>query len=276
VRRAQVVYYNVMIERESQQPQARPRAIQVIQAGRLDYLAAWAQQRELAARRSSGAIGDTLMLVEHPHTYTLGRATKADHLLIGPAALVEQGIALVESDRGGDITYHGPGQIVGYPILKLSQHGGDVLRYLRMLEETLIVALAGYGLAARRLAGLTGVWVGEEKVAAIGVKLSASGVTQHGFALNVTTELSYFRQIIPCGIADKGVTSLERLLGDAPPRTEVERRVLAAFGGVFGVEVLVEQNGAKGFGIRLSSIPLGLLKTTSRFRSGSGKAYYHG
>jgi len=233
-----------MIEHEQQHLQARPRAIEVIQAGQIEYEAAWAWQRELAARRSSGAIGDTLMLVEHPHTYTLGRATKAGHLLIGPAALAEQGIALIESDRGGDITYHGPGQIVGYPILKLSQHGGDVLRYLRMLEETLIVALASYGLTARRLAGLTGVWVGEEKIAAIGVKLSASGVTQHGFALNVTTDLRYFQQIIPCGIADKGVTSLERLLGGAPPRAQVEGRVLAAFGEVFGVEMLVEQNGA--------------------------------
>src|SRR5262245_1035201 len=233
-----------MIEREPQQPQARPRAIEVMQTGQIEYEAAWAWQRELAARRSSGAIGDTLMLVEHPHTYTLGRATKAGHLLIGPAALAEQGIALIESDRGGDITYHGPGQIVGYPILKLSQHGGDVWRYLRMLEETLIVTLASYGLAAGRLAGLTGVWVGEEKIAAFGVKLSASGVTQHGFALNVTTELRYFQQIIPCGIADKGVTSLEQLLGGTPTRAQVEGRVLAAFGEVFGVEMLVEQNGA--------------------------------
>ena len=118
------------------------RTIQVLQAGRMDYLAAWERQRDLARQRSSGAIGDTLMLVEHPHTYTLGRATKAGHLLISRAELDRQGIALVESDRGGDITYHGPGQIVGYPILKLSQHGGDVLRYLRMLEETIILALA--------------------------------------------------------------------------------------------------------------------------------------
>src|SRR5262249_29839689 len=134
------------------------------------------------------------------------------------------------------ITYHGPGQVVGYPILKLSQHGGDLLRYLRMLEETLIVALASYGVAAGRIAGLTGVWVGDAKIAAIGVKLSASGVTQHGFALNVATNLRYFQQIIPCGIADKGVTSLERLLGSAPAHAEVEQRVAAAFGEVFGFE----------------------------------------
>jgi lipoyl(octanoyl) transferase len=220
------------------------RTIQVLYAGRMDYLAAWEHQRALARQRSSGAIGDTLMLVEHPHTYTLGRATKDGHLLISHAELKRQGIALVESDRGGDITYHGPGQIVGYPILKLSQHGGDVLRYLRMLEETIIVTLASYGIAGGRIAGLTGVWVGEEKITAIGVKLSASGVTQHGFALNVTTDLHYFQQIIPCGIAGKGVTSLERVLGGAPPRAEVERRVATAFGEVFGVEMWFETGNA--------------------------------
>jgi lipoyl(octanoyl) transferase len=220
------------------------RTIQVLQAGRMDYLAAWERQRTLAKQRSSGAIDDTLMLVEHPHTYTLGRAGKDGHLLISLAELERQGIALVESDRGGDITYHGPGQIVGYPILKLSQHGGDVLRYLRMLEETIIIALAGYGIAGGRIAGLTGVWVGEEKITAIGVKLSASGVTQHGFALNVTTDLRYFQQIIPCGIADKGVTSLERVLGAAPPQAEVERRVVAAFGEVFGAEMRFEAGSA--------------------------------
>ena len=214
------------------------RACRVLRAGRVDYMTAWERQRELVRQRSAGAIGDTLLLIEHPHTYTLGRATKDGHLLITPEQLAEQGIALVESDRGGDITYHGPGQVVGYPILKLSQHGGDLLRYLRMLEQTLIVALASYDITADRIAGLTGVWVGDEKIAAIGVKLSASGVTQHGFALNVTTELRYFQQIVPCGIADKGVTSLERLLGTAPPREQVERRVVAAFGDVFGVDML--------------------------------------
>ena len=213
------------------------RAFHVIYAGRIEYLAAWEWQRELVRQRSSGAIGDTLLLIEHPHTYTLGRSTKDGHLLITPEQLVEQGITLVESDRGGDITYHGPGQLVGYPILKLSQHGGDLLRYLRLLEETLIVALASYGVTAGRIAGLTGVWVGDAKIAAIGVKLSASGVTQHGFALNVATDLRYFQQIIPCGIADKDVTSLKLLLGSAPPRAEVEQRVAAAFGAVFGVDM---------------------------------------
>src|SRR5437762_10622268 len=226
-----------MIQFYTSLPRPRSRTLQVIHAGQKDYLAAWEWQRELVRQRSAGAIGDTLLLIEHPHTYTLGRSTKDGHLLITPEQLAEQSIALVESDRGGDITYHGPGQIVGYPILKLSQHGGDVLRYLRMLEETIILTLVGYGIAGGRIAGLTGVWVGEEKIAAIGVKLSASGVTQHGFALNVTTDLRYFQQIIPCGIVGKGVTSLERLLGVAPARAEVDRRVVAAFGKVFGVDM---------------------------------------
>ncbi len=219
-------------------PTTGRRGVHVLRAGLMEYEAAWQRQRELGRLRSAGAIGDTLMLVEHPHTYTFGSRPKPEQLLVPRAALAAQGVALVESDRGGDITYHGPGQVVGYPILKLSQHGGDVLRYLRMLEETIIVALARYGVAAGRIAGLTGVWVGEEKICAIGVKLSASGVTQHGFALNVATDLRFFAQIVPCGIADKGVTSLERVLGYAPPHAEAEQRVAAAFGEVFGVALL--------------------------------------
>src|SRR5690349_16703575 len=214
------------------------RTCRVLRAGLVDYMSGWAWQRELVSQRSAGTIGDTLLLLQHPHTYTLGRGTKDGHLLVSSETLAAQGITLVESDRGGDITYHGPGQVVGYPVLKLSQHGSDLLRYLRALEETLIVTLASYGITAGRIPGLTGVWVGEEKIAAIGVKLSASGITQHGFALNVTTDLRYFRQIIPCGIADKGVTSLERL-GVTAPRAQVEQRVVAAFGEVFGVDMLI-------------------------------------
>lgn len=218
-------------------PESGPPSVQVLRLGRVDYLGAWELQRDLARRRSAGALGDTLVLLEHPHTYTFGRLPKPEQLLLTREELARQGIALVESDRGGDITYHGPGQIVGYPILKLARHGGDVLRYLRMLEETIIVALAGLGIAGERIGGLTGVWVGGEKICAIGVKLSAGGVTMHGFALNVTTEMRYFGQIIPCGIADRGVTSIERALGAAPPQPEVERRVVGAFGEVFGVEM---------------------------------------
>jgi lipoyl(octanoyl) transferase len=212
-----------------------PRELTVIRAGLVAYEPAWAWQRALARERSAGRRGDTLLLLEHPHTYTLGRATKDGHLLVAPETLAAQGVALVESDRGGDITYHGPGQVVGYPILKLSRYGGDVLRYLRMLEEALIVALAGYGVRGERVPGLTGVWVGDEKIAAIGVKLTAGGVTLHGFALNVDPDLRFFGQIIPCGIADRGVTSLARVLGAPPPHAEVEARIVAAFAGVFDV-----------------------------------------
>lgn len=215
----------------------------VLRGGTIEYTRAWEWQRELVRQRSVGAIGDTLLLLQHPHTYTLGRATKEGHLLVTAEQLAEQGVALVESDRGGDITYHGPGQVVGYPILKLSRHGGDLMRYLRMIEETLIVTLAGYGIAAGRVPGLTGVWVGSAKIAAIGVKLSASGVTHHGFALNVATDLRFFAQIIPCGIVGKGVTSLEQVLGDAPPLAEVEQRVVAAFSKVFDVAARFEENG---------------------------------
>ncbi len=218
-----------------QYPDRSERSVQVLPLGRVDYLGAWELQRDLARRRSAGGLGDTLVLLEHPHTYTFGRLPKPEQLLLTREELARQGIALVESDRGGDITYHGPGQIVGYPILKLARHGGDVLRYLRMLEQTIVLALGGLGIAGERIDGLTGVWVGGEKICAIGVKLSAGGVTMHGFALNVTTDMRYFGQIIPCGIADRGVTSIERALGTAPPQPEVERRVVAAFGEVFGV-----------------------------------------
>ncbi|HWQ12264.1 MAG TPA: lipoyl(octanoyl) transferase LipB [Roseiflexaceae bacterium] len=227
--------------------QAQPRSIQVLRLGELAYPAAWELQRAVVARRSSGAAGDTLLLTSHPHTYTLGRATRPGHLLAPPETLAAQGVQVFEIDRGGDITYHGPGQVVAYPILKLSQHGGDLGRYLRMLEETVIDALAGFGVQAGRIPGLTGVWVAGEKICAIGVKLTASGVTQHGFALNVTTDLRFFRQIVPCGIADRGVTSLERLLGPhTPPLATVEEAVARSFGRVFGVTPVFVEEAREG------------------------------
>jgi len=213
------------------------KTVVLLRPGEVEYHTAWAMQRDLVRQRSAGEAGDTLMLLSHPHTYTLGRATVPGHILVSPATLAEQGVAVIESDRGGDITYHGPGQIVGYPILKLSRHGGDIIRYLRNLEAVIIRVLTSYGLRGERVDGLTGVWVGDEKVCAIGVKMSASGITHHGFALNVSTDLRFFGQIIPCGIVDKGVTSLEKLLGTTAPHAEVEQRIVGAFGEVFGVEV---------------------------------------
>ncbi|NJO04452.1 MAG: lipoyl(octanoyl) transferase LipB [Chloroflexaceae bacterium] len=233
------------------------RTIQVVHAGCVPYTEAWEWQRQLAKARSSGQIEDTLLLLEHPPTITLGRAADQSNLLATPAALAQQGIAVVETNRGGDVTYHAPGQIVGYPILKLSRHGANLLRYLRKLEEVIIQVLADYGLAAGRVEGLTGVWLNAQrphradwpaalptendldvKIAAIGVHLSASGVTTHGFALNVRTDLHGFSQIVPCGIRDRGVTSLEQVLDTTPALPAVTSRLLDHFADVFAVEVV--------------------------------------
>jgi len=173
--------------------------------------------------------------VEHPHVLTLG--VRGDggrgHILAPPAELDARGVELHEAGRGGDITYHGPGQIVGYPILDLNPDRCDVHRYVRDLEETLIRTAADYGIAADRAEGLTGVWVKDEKLAAIGVRISR-WVTSHGFALNVSTDLDYFKLIVPCGIIGRGVTSFERLLSRQIDRCEVEERVVHHFCDVFG------------------------------------------
>ena len=201
--------------------------------GVMPYRDALALQRALVEDRRAGRIEDTLLLVEHPHVLTLG--VRGDggrsHVLAAPEALAAAGIDVLETGRGGDITYHGPGQIVGYPIIDLDPDRRDVHRYVRDLEEVLIRVAADCGVVAGRIAGLTGVWVGEEKLAAIGVRISR-WVTSHGFALNVTTDLDYFRLIVPCGIADRGVTSLARL-GSARSRAEVEDLVVARFADVF-------------------------------------------
>jgi lipoyl(octanoyl) transferase len=215
------------------------KAIALIDAGEVPYEAAWAWQRELVAQRAAGEREDTLLLLEHPPTITLGRGAHREHLLVDPHELARRGVALVETDRGGDVTYHAPGQIVGYPILKLSRYGGDVLKYLRDLEEVLIRALATYGLRGERAQQFTGVWVEGAKVAAIGVRVSAGGVTSHGFALNVATDLAGFGQIVPCGIRDRGVISLAALLGAPPPMGEVRERVLEAFADVFRARFMI-------------------------------------
>jgi lipoyl(octanoyl) transferase len=193
-----------------------------------------AVQRALVQQRQTDQIDDVLLLVEHPHVLTLG--VRGDggrsHVLAAADALAARGIEVLETGRGGDITYHGPGQLVGYPILSLKPDRCDVHRYVRDLEDVLIRVAADYGIAAGRVEGLTGAWVGREKLAAIGVRI-ARWVTSHGFALNVTTDLDYFDLIVPCGIADRGVTSLARLLGRAVEKTEVEDRLVAHFCRVF-------------------------------------------
>jgi lipoyl(octanoyl) transferase len=201
--------------------------------GSIDYAAAWEMQRELMRQRREGAIPDTLLLLEHrPPVITLGRASHAEHLLVPPENLLQMGIQLVETDRGGDITYHGPGQLVGYPILDLREHGRDVHLYLRRLEEAIIIALRHFGIEAHRKQGLTGVWVGDEKIAAMGIKVT-HWVTMHGFALNVQPNLSHFGLIVPCGIHDKGVTSIQSLLAREVTLKEVIPPVIEAFAQVF-------------------------------------------
>jgi lipoyl(octanoyl) transferase len=210
------------------------RALDVRRLGHLRYDDALALQKSLVADRQAGRIGDVLLLVEHPHVLTLG--VRGDggrsHILETEDALAARGIDVHETGRGGDITYHGPGQIVGYPIVDLKPDRCDVHRYVRDLEEVLIRVSADYGIQAGRVEGLTGVWVGGDKLAAIGVRI-ARWVTSHGFALNVTTDLDYFNVIVPCGIAGRGVTSLARLLGRPVDRSEVEERIVIRFGEVF-------------------------------------------
>ena len=204
------------------------------------YGDALALQRVLVEDRIRGAIDDTLLLVEHPHVLTLG--VRGDggrsHILAAPELLRARGVEVHEAGRGGDITYHGPGQVVGYPIVSLKPDRQDVHRYVRDLEDVLIRTSGDYGIAAGRVEGLTGVWVGSEKLAAIGVRI-ARWVTSHGFAFNVTTDLEYFNLIVPCGIGDRGVTSLARLLGRAIDRREVEDHIVAHFCGVFDRAALV-------------------------------------
>ena len=189
--------------------------------------------------RRAGVIGDTLLLLEHPHVLTLG--VRGDggrgHILASADVLAARGIEVHETGRGGDITYHGPGQLVGYPIIDLNPGRRDVHRYVRDLETVLIRTAADYGIQAGRVEGLTGVWVGDDKLAAIGVRI-ARWVTSHGFALNVSTNLDHFKLIVPCGIADRGVTSLERLLGRGLETTEVENRIIEHFSNVFDLNSL--------------------------------------
>ena len=212
----------------------------LIKAGRLDYQTAWDLQRELYQQRLAGEIEDAFLLTEHPHTYTLGKSGQEENLVADEFALKRQGIEVFRIDRGGDITYHGPGQIVGYPILDLHHHYLDVHRFLRDLEEVIIQTLSDYKIAASRVEGLTGVWVDGAKVAAIGVKVTR-WITMHGFAFNVNTDLSYFGNIIPCGITDKPVTSMEKLLGGQLDYAEVQDIVCEKFGEVFGIDLAMKR-----------------------------------
>jgi lipoyl(octanoyl) transferase len=203
--------------------------------GLVPYLPMWEWQRCLVAARERGEIGDSLLLLEHPHVYTIGRGGDRKHLLADPVTLERIGATYHEVDRGGDITYHGPGQLVGYPIVTLASIGRSVRAYVRGLERAIIQTAARFGVAAHAVPGYTGVWVGDDKLAAIGVRVSG-GVAYHGFALNVSPDLSYFDYIVPCGITDRGVTSLARLLGRPVSIAEVAPACAAVVADVFGVE----------------------------------------
>jgi lipoyl(octanoyl) transferase len=203
--------------------------------GVMPYAAALDLQREVARARIAGTIGeDVLLLVEHPPVVTLGRSAKEQHLLASPELLEARGVERFEVERGGDVTFHGPGQLVGYPIIDLKRHRQDLHWYLRQVEEGLIVALADFGITGERSVGQTGVWTQGRKIASIGVH-ARDWVTWHGFALNVTTDLSYFDLMVPCGIQSVTMTSISRELADASQLTmgDVEASVVQAFGGVF-------------------------------------------
>lgn len=211
----------------------------VEQPGRVGYAEGLALQKERVAQRKARSIPDTLILLEHPHVYTLGRNARKEHLLISPEALAKGGAQVYETDRGGDITYHGPGQLVGYPIFDLTGLRRDIAWYMRSLEEVFIRVAMEFGIRAGRMPGLTGVWVGDEKLVALGVHISR-WITSHGFAFNLNTDLAYFNAIIPCGIRDKGVASLASLLGKPVDILEVTSRVIRQFGKVFGMEMQVD------------------------------------
>lgn len=222
----------------------------VVDLGLVEYGAAWELQRRVAAARKAGAVPDVLLLCEHPHVITLGRSGKISNLRAPNEMLRRMGVSFFETNRGGDITYHGPGQLVGYPILNLAEIRRDVGWYVRTLEEAVIRATAEFGVVSKRVSGRTGVWVDvaagpagengvkeredEEKLAAIGVHLSR-WVTSHGFAYNVSTNLRYFDLIVPCGIAGKRATSLEKLLGRSVEMKDAAPRIAAHLGEILGL-----------------------------------------
>ncbi|MCS7042415.1 MAG: lipoyl(octanoyl) transferase LipB [Bryobacteraceae bacterium] len=217
------------------------RNFEVRELGLVPYGQAWDLQRELERRRKAGEIPDQLLLLEHPHVLTLGRNGKPEHLLVSRERLAELGIEFYEIDRGGDITYHGPGQIVGYPVIDLREWKRDVVAYVRGIEEVIIRALARFGIESWREPGATGVWTRAGKICAIGVHISR-WVTTHGFALNWTTDLKYYQYIVPCGLP-RPVTSMEAL-GVRPERGAVHQALIENFAEVFNYETAPVEAGA--------------------------------
>lgn len=205
--------------------------------GLVEYDVALAWQHARVEALTAGVEGESLALLEHPPVYTLGARGNREHLLTTPDVLAARGASVVPTDRGGDITFHGPGQLVAYPILNLRRRSLGAATYVRRLETVIIETLDAFGFAAARVEGRPGVWVDDAKIAAIGVRITR-GISRHGLALNVSTDLAWFGQIVPCGIPDAEVTSMDRLLGGAPPMGEVEDTMAAAFERAFGVRLV--------------------------------------
>ena len=210
------------------------RTLEVRRLGTISYADGLEIQKGLVEQRKAGAIPDQLLLLQHPPVITLGVKSRNDrsHIVASPDLLASEGVEVFETGRGGDVTYHGPGQLVGYPIIDLKPDRCDVHQYVRDLEEVMILMAAAFGVEAGRIPGLTGAWVGNEKLAAIGVRI-ARWVTSHGFAFNVNTARNHFDLIVPCGITDKGVTSLNKLIGRQIPMEEVEEVAAESFQQVF-------------------------------------------
>ena len=207
----------------------------VRQLGKIEYREAYELQKELLEKRVNGQIADTLLLLEHPPTITVGKAGKLENVLVSQTELASAGVSLILTDRGGDVTYHGPGQIVGYPILDLRERNRDAHRYVHHLEEMLIGTLADYSIKSERDPSHAGVWVNDEEIAALGLRIH-KWITMHGFALNVNTELNHFSLINPCGFTNKTATSMARLLGYELSTGEVTGRLLSHFADVFEVQ----------------------------------------
>jgi lipoyl(octanoyl) transferase len=199
--------------------------------GLIDYRRAWEMQKELHARRANDEISDTLLLLEHPPVFTLGKRDCPEDIISSPDLIASDGIEIIKTERGGRITYHGPGQLVGYFICRVSEMGG-IKRFVFLIEELLLRVLADYDVKGGRDPAHPGIWVGKNKIAAIGLHVSRN-ITQHGFALNVNPDLDHYRHIVPCGIRDRGVTSLERLLNEAPSINEIKEKISLKIQDVF-------------------------------------------
>lgn len=223
--------------------------------GIVDYEEGLRLQHERVVARKAGDIADTLILLEHPSVYTLGRNADRKNILFSPEHLRKIGAQVFETNRGGDVTFHGPGQLVGYPILDLTHHRRDLAWYMHSLEEVFIHVAAEFGIAAGRTEGARGVWMGNDKLVAMGVHVSR-WVTSHGFAFNINTDLRFFDWIVPCGLEGKGVTSLQKLLGRPVPMDVVIEHVIREFGAVFQLEMKRPERQASIAGHQASTIHL--------------------